>query len=359
MRNPFENDKLPDTKPTIETPTNPFSLPPVNSTGREADPSVLPTRGISGSDYTSSEYSDARSVETEPGPRNGSSGPPPPYAEYRAQESPYGSPRPREKSWLEKKKEGGGIVGTIAGIVLLILKFLAPLKGLIFLAKPALLVFSGFASTFFYSTQFGWPMAIGFVLLIFVHEMGHVWAAKKLGLETGWVAFIPFMGALMTTKRNTDDAAQGAFLGIMGPVFGGAAAILVTIYGLSIQSPFFVSLGEIGCWLNLFNLAPVFPLDGGWVAGAIDPKLWALGMVILLILRPLNPLLWLIVILSIPRMIQAWRKDPKTQQYYAVPVKTRFTYLAAYLLLAGILFYFDSKANSWIQYVSHGVNQLT
>lgn len=108
-----------------------------------------------------------------------------------------------------------------------------------------------------------WQFAVGFVALMFVHEIGHVIAAKRIGLPVSAPLFIPFMGALITMKRQPLDARQEAYVAFGGPILGSIGAVVVFGAAYYYHSPLLYSLAYVGFLLNLINLLPIHPLDGG------------------------------------------------------------------------------------------------
>lgn len=191
-----------------------------------------------------------------------------------------------------------------------------------------------------YALVFGWPYAVGFVLLILVHEMGHYLAARQRGLDVGAPTFIPFVGAWIELKQRPHDAETEAYVGIAGPVAGTVGALLCFYAARSTDSQLLLALAYSGFMINLFNLIPLTPFDGGRVTQVISPKLWLVGVPILIALfiyRP-SPMLILIAILAAPhvwRMLRGGTNNPAT--YYLTDLETRTTYGALYLGLAGFL----------------------
>ncbi len=114
-----------------------------------------------------------------------------------------------------------------------------------------------------YALLFGWKFAVGFVLLIFVHELGHYIEATREGLHPQLPIFVPFMGAYVRYTRG--HPWQTARVAIAGPILGGAGSAVCYLIGESHDSPLFLALGYSGFFLNLINLLPVWPLDGGAV----------------------------------------------------------------------------------------------
>jgi len=205
------------------------------------------------------------------------------------------------------------------GVVLLKFKFL----------------FSMFVSAAVYVWIGGWWFGIGLVVLLFVHEMGHVFEARHQGLPVSAPMFIPFLGALITLKEMPHDAWREARVGIAGPLLGSAGAAVIYLAGLAYDSQHLKALAFLGFFINLFNLLPVSPLDGGRIVAAIHPALWlfgVLGLVGLVILRP-NPILILILLVAANETWQRWkmRRLPEVQEYYKVEPHRR--------LLMGLLYF--------------------
>jgi Zn-dependent protease len=120
-----------------------------------------------------------------------------------------------------------------------------------------------FLSLFLYSRLFGWPFAAGIILLIFVHEMGHLIAARAVGLKVSLPLFIPFMGAMIAMREMPPNAWTESIIGIGGPLLGSLGSLLVASCYFLTGNQIFLILGYFGCFINLFNLVPIVPLDGG------------------------------------------------------------------------------------------------
>jgi Zn-dependent protease len=197
-------------------------------------------------------------------------------------------------------------------------------------------------SVFAYAFVFGIWYAVGFVLLILVHELGHYVAARQRGLDVGVPTFIPFVGAWIQMKDLPHDAETEAYVGIAGPVAGTAAAVACYFLARYYDSTLLLALAYAGFFLNLFNLIPLSPLDGGRITAILSPRVWLLGVPILAGLffwRP-SPMLVLIAIIAAPQVWHAIRFDPaapENQAYYAVATEQRVGYGLFYLGLAAYL----------------------
>ncbi|NLY79568.1 MAG: site-2 protease family protein [Lysinibacillus sp.] len=132
-----------------------------------------------------------------------------------------------------------------------------------------------------YALLYGWKFAVALVYLLFVHEYGHLYAAKKLKLPTTPAVFIPFMGAVIGMKERPKSAKDEAFLAYMGPLFGLLAFLPAIPLYIFTEEPFWAFVIVLGSLINLFNLIPLSPLDGGRIVAGISTKLWGAGLVLL------------------------------------------------------------------------------
>ncbi|MBB6669700.1 site-2 protease family protein [Cohnella nanjingensis] len=131
-----------------------------------------------------------------------------------------------------------------------------------------------------YALLYPWTFAIGLVALIFVHELGHVWAARRKGLPISAPFFIPFFGAMVLMKRNPKDAATEADIALGGPLLGSLGALFCYGIGEWTGSEIWHILAYVGFFINLLNLLPIHPLDGGRIAAALSRWLWVAGAVL-------------------------------------------------------------------------------
>ncbi len=206
---------------------------------------------------------------------------------------PVPAPPPRaEPSTPRKRGLGGGLL--LAGA--LIFKFGAKLKALLLLV-PKLKLFTTSASMLVsiaaYSLIWGWTFALGFVLLLLVHEMGHVIQLRREGVEASAPLFIPFLGAVVGARSLGGNALAEARVGLAGPVLGSLGAAALVPVALATDNDFWFALAFTGFFLNLFNLLPVVPLDGGRAFAAMAPWMWFVGLfavVVLCFVAP-NPIL--------------------------------------------------------------------
>ena len=232
------------------------------------------------------------------------------------------------------------VLGTLGAAALFLigkLKFLGVLAGVLKFKTLA----SMLLSVVLYATEWGWPFALGFVLLIFVHELGHAIVLHREGIPAGAPVFIPFIGAFIAMRGRPRDAYVEAKVAIGGPVAGSLAAWAVLAAGLALERPLLVTLGHAGILLNLFNLIPVSPLDGGRIAGAFSRPFWiagyALGVLALVVTR--SPMLLLVLAVGLFTLWQRWRNP--VPGYDAIPTGKRLAvalgFAALVLALALIL----------------------
>src|SRR5688572_16391622 len=240
--------------------------------------------------------------------------------------------------WL--KKAGG----PLAAAGLLALKFGAKLKALLFLL-PKVKLFATSASMLVsivaYQLIFGWAFAVGLVLLLLLHEVGHVIQLRREGVEASAPVFIPFLGAAIWAKSLGDDAAAEARVGLAGPILGSIATLVPLGLWLATGEDLWRAIAYIGFFLNLFNLLPVLPLDGGRAMAAFSPWVWFAGfagLVALTFFFP-NPILLLVILFG---GIESWRRwkarnTPESRRYHDIPTRTRVAVAAVYLALAALL----------------------
>lgn len=236
-------------------------------------------------------------------------------------------------------------LGVTATAGLLVAKFAAKLKFVVVpLLKfvPVILKSGGSMLLMIgvYSGLWGWRYAVGFVVLLLLHETGHLVAAKRFGLRVGAPVFIPFMGAFIALKEAPRNAWIEAWVGIGGPLLGSAAALVSHGAGEMFGVPLLVALAWTGYWLNLFNLTPIGQLDGGRIVTALSPWLWLPGIGIMGWIAWTRPhfIIILILVLSIPRVISLFRKrSPEEQRFYEVTPPQRWIMGAMYFGLIAAL----------------------
>ena len=261
--------------------------------------------------------------------------PPPGWLPPTASEpAGLGGPVPDEEPVRDKARR---LLGPLFVVGAFLLKFgkglFLVVKGAKFLTTSASMLVSIGA----YSLIWGWTFAAGLVVLLLVHEMGHALQLRREGLRTSPIVFLPFLGAVIAMKDMPRDAAVEARVGLAGPVVGslGAAACLVP-FALT-GDEYWQALAFVGFFLNLFNLAPVTPLDGGRAMAALAPWMWfvGLGLVVLMVFVFPSPVLILIALLGGFDVYRRWkaRGEEGGRDYYRVPRGVRARVAAVYLVL--------------------------
>ena len=201
------------------------------------------------------------------------------------------------------------------------------------------------------SLLLGLVFATGFVVLILIHELGHVAAMRYYGLNASPPIFIPFLGALINLRQPPQNAKVEAIVGIGGPIAGTVAALAV--YALYRQLPDGSELAKltkvlayVGFLLNLFNLLPVPPLDGGRITAAVSPKVWMLGIagLIGLAVQALVAgnrwqfwMLLMVLMFAYPRVRATLSRRKSDDPYYAISRRASWTIGLLYVFLGVLL----------------------
>lgn len=214
-------------------------------------------------------------------------------------------------------KKVGGFLAAAGLFILTKLKFVI---GLLKFSKFGVTLISLIVSLGGYAVFFGWKFGVALVYLIFVHEMGHLVAAKQKGIKTSPAVFIPFVGALISMKEQPRDAKTEAYLAYGGPLAGLIsflpAVLLLNTTGEAIWGLVIL----LGAMLNLFNLFPVSPLDGGRIVSVLSTKIWLIGLLIMvpvLFLSP-DPLLLLIFIFG---LVTWWNRARESYKAKVLTIK--------------------------------------
>jgi Zn-dependent protease len=231
-------------------------------------------------------------------------------------------------------------------------KFAGSLKALLLLLpKLKLLTSSGtmLVSIAAYSLIWGWKFAIGFVLLLLVHEMGHVIQLRREGIEASAPMFIPFMGAVISAKSLGGHALAEARVGLAGPVLGSLGAALLIPLWLATGDDLWQALAFTGFFLNLFNLLPVVPLDGGRAMAAMAPWMWFVGLAVMIAVAVAfpNPIILIIVLFAAMETWRRWKArragGEADAAYYRVRPLHRAAVAAVYLgLIAALVLGMDA-----------------
>lgn len=256
--------------------------------------------------------------------------------------TPTPTPTPPPAGRTRSRWAKAGAVGGAGGAFALtksavIVKALAVLKGLAVLAKfkvAASMVISVGA----YALFWGWRFAVGFVLLLLVHELGHVVVLRAQGVEASAPMFIPFVGAFVAVKGPMRSVTQEATSALAGPAIGAAGSYACLQLAYVADSLLLQALAYTGFLINLFNMLPMLPLDGGRVAGALHPAIWAIGTagaIAILLFYP-HPILFFVLLIGGLETWKRWRdrRAGRSGSYYRVPTRTRAAVGLSYVAVA-------------------------
>lgn len=247
---------------------------------------------------------------------------------------PAYEPQKSEGSWGVIKR----LLAPLAAVGLLLAKF----KGLALLILK--FKFVGTALTMLvsvaaYALLFPVWFAVGIVVLIWVHEMGHVLQLRREGIPASAPMFIPFLGAFVAMKQMPKDALAEARVGLAGPVLGTLGGLATLGLYAATREPLFLGLAYFNFIINLFNLAPLLPLDGGRAVGAMSPVFQLLGLVAMVALFFVAPIMAIIALIGLPELWNRWkaRNTPEGRAYYDIPLRNRVAVGVVYVGLVLVL----------------------
>ena len=252
-----------------------------------------------------------------------------------------------------RKKKLAGLGGIGAFLLGLLLKFktllflLFDLKWLAVFAKIGFASITAMISIAVYAFIFGWPFAIGLVALLFIHEMGHALVMKLKGIPIGGLVFIPLLGAAVFMRRMPKNAKDEAEVGIAGPIAGAMAAGICFLFAQANPISIWTPLAYFGFFINLFNLIPIVPFDGGRVLAAIDRRLWIVGFIGLIAFQiwsfiqshSISPFLLFFIFIAATQLWSRRRAadTPESNAYYKVSTGERIVLTLTYFGLAAVL----------------------
>jgi Zn-dependent protease len=256
-------------------------------------------------------------------------------------ESPWFAPSPpperRDRSRFRRR-----LGSLLAALVALVAKFKTVL---LLLPKLKLFTTAGtmLVSIAAYSFVFGWTFAVGFVVLLLVHEMGHVIQLRREGIKASAPMFIPFLGAVISARSLGDNALAEARVGLAGPILGTIGSAFCILIWHVTGNDIWRALAFTGFFLNLFNLLPVIPLDGGRAMAAMAPWMWFVGlaaMIPLAVVFP-NPIILIIILFAGLQTVKRWRLrqagGASERAYYRVRPRDRALVATVYLALIALL----------------------
>jgi Zn-dependent protease len=240
--------------------------------------------------------------------------------QYDVQEGEYLPPEQPSNTARSNAAKGLGAVGV--SIAVLLAKFKALLfvllnvKWAVLLLKALSFGGSFFISLFFYALFWGWKFALVFVLMILAHEMGHYVTIRNYGLPAQLPRFIPFFGAY-TMGGVAQNLEHDAYIALAGPLTGLGVSAVCYAFGYQTHELFWYMAAYVGALINLFNMIPAMPFDGGRIAGAISPSLWIGGFILFLgaSLALHIPIFFIVIfgLMALPSVIAALRGyvDPR------------------------------------------------
>ena len=249
--------------------------------------------------------------------------------------SPYHqSPQPGSSN----RQAAGWLTGVLAALAA-VFKY----GGLLLLKVPALgSLVTVLISFGVYALFLGPWAALGIVIMLAVHELGHVVEIRRQGLRTSAVVFVPFMGAATLWRNPTLDPIKRAEIAIAGPVAGTVGAVVAfALYG-STGSPVFLYWAYVGFFLNLLNLIPFGMLDGGAILAPASKWFQVFGLVALgglLFTGSVSPIAIVIVVLGLPSLFERFRNAALDTYLTAGPATTRYALAGVWLALVGFLSY--------------------
>lgn len=255
---------------------------------------------------------------------------------------------PPKRHWLPRILSGSIVA---AGIALLKLKAL-----LLFFAEGArsLVVnpFEGFGAMQYaiaggsmaitiaaYATKFPLGLVVGFVLITFIHEIGHALVIRAKGLRAGFMVFIPFIGGAVTLKDQPRTAYDDAQIGLAGPIAGTAASLICLEIFKARGNPLYLLIASVGFIINLINLLPLGPLDGGRISAAVTKWMWVLGFaaVVYKTFKQPNPLMIVVLVLAAFQVYASIVRERDDQKFYDVTLTQRAGIATVYFALVVFL----------------------
>lgn len=228
-------------------------------------------------------------------------------------------------------------VVTLAGrVVRRAVLFIMGLIALLNVGPAAAVAASMAVSLLVYALAFGLHFALGFVILLFLHELGHMIASRAVGVPSAGPFFVPFIGAALRLKKTPANVRVEANIAIGGPALGTLSGLICLALYLWTDNLLLLVLAYTACLLNLFNLIPCDPLDGGRIAGAISPHMWWLGSVAIGLLYLYTKSIFILCIFLVS-LCRLWRSDGGDRTRCRLTSVQRLTMLSWYMGLLLVL----------------------
>jgi Zn-dependent protease len=248
-----------------------------------------------------------------------------------------GAPKkPAAEKNAAQNRRRGGISALIAAFAVLATKFAVILK----ILAPS---WTFLLSLVAYVAFFGWKLGIVILLVLAAHELGHYFAYRAYGLSARLPVFVPFLGAY-TQGAIAPELEEDAYIALAGPLTGLALAAVCYGVGVATDDRFWLACADISAFLNLFNMIPVLPFDGGRVIGAVWPPLWVAGAIMFIAaavwLHVPVVLVAIIALLGVPAMLASFRGNPDPRaatMTNAARARVGFWYIATLLALIVVM----------------------
>lgn len=243
-------------------------------------------------------------------------------------------------------RESKGLWGGIIAVAAVLFTKIKLILGFFFtVIKSSKLLTTGLSmlvSVWAYALAYPLSFAIGLVLLILVHEMGHVFVLMKYGLKATAPVFIPFFGAMVGLKELPKNVEMEAWVGYGGPLLGSIGALVCLGIYFATNEIIYLILAHTGFMLNLFNLIPIHPMDGGRITGALSRWFWVVGWIVgvaWFILGGHNPLMFIILLMGAFKIFSAFfkKEGERDPSYYQISATSRAWIALAYFSLVIVL----------------------
>ena len=279
-------------------------------------------------------------------PQSGQYVPPPPPPQYQG-----GSDIPPDSSYhysSAPRRSGNGLLGWLGSAAVAVFS-LIKYGGLVLLKLPALgTLASALISVGAWALVFGsWWAGLAIVVMIFIHEMGHVLEIRRQGMAATAPIFIPFLGAAIFQRSHPTDALKQAQVGIAGPIAGTIAATVAWLFYIDTHSSILLFAAWFGFLINLFNMIPAWQLDGAWVLAPVSPWFQVAGIAAIVVgvffFHILSVIAIIIGVLAIGTARAAFR-NAHNPYYTSVPASAKWLLGASWLGLVIYLAFMTFQA---------------
>ena len=242
---------------------------------------------------------------------------------------------------VTKRRTVGGTIGALFAAAL---AFLAKFKFLLLVVLKLLAPSWTFLlSLWIYVVIFGWKLAVVVMLVLLAHELGHYFAFRAYGLPVRLPAFVPLLGAF-TAGAPPQDLEHDAYIALAGPLTGLGLSAACYAVGDATNDRFWMACADLSAFLNLFNMIPTPPFDGGRIVAAVWPPLWIAGFLLFVAFAAYFhvPIFFVAIIgiLGLPSILAAWRgqEDPRAAAMtFAAKLRVSVWYLATVLGLLYVM----------------------